>query len=125
MDRAARAVKHAKFKLRHYRGLLLFGSGPALLSWLLEVFGEHHLPAAQMSMIVLLSVTPLLAYARHATRVPSPLLRLTLFRTRTFRVAVLGGLVTRLGVGGMPFSPCAYGQHGAGRRHDRELRAGE
>src|SRR5574340_770085 len=36
-------------------------------------------------------------HARH------PLLRLALFRIRTFRVSVAGGFVTRLGVGGMPF----------------------
>lgn len=34
---------------------------------------------------------------------PYPLLRLSLFATRTFRVSVLGGFATRLGVGGMPF----------------------
>ena len=34
---------------------------------------------------------------------PYPPLRLSLFATRTFRVSVLGGFATRLGVGGMPF----------------------
>ena len=32
-----------------------------------------------------------------------PLLRLSLFRVRTFRVSVVGGFVTRLGIGGLPF----------------------
>ena len=32
-----------------------------------------------------------------------PLLRLALFKVRTFRVSVAGGFVTRLGVGGLPF----------------------
>ena len=39
----------------------------------------------------------------HASRVPHPLLSLALFRVRTFRIAVLGGFVTRLGLGAMPF----------------------
>jgi len=43
------------------------------------------------------------AYGRHAVHVPSPLLSLALFRVRTFRISVLGGIVTRLGFGGMPF----------------------
>ena len=43
------------------------------------------------------------AYGWHALRVPFPLLRLSLFRVRTFRIAVLGGFITRLGIGGMPF----------------------
>ena len=32
-----------------------------------------------------------------------PLLRLSLFHMRTFRVSVLGGFITRLGIGGLPF----------------------
>jgi MFS family permease len=85
------------------RGLLLFGSGAGLLSWLLEIFGEHHLSALQIVPPLLLSLGLLGAYGWHASRVPHALLRLTLLRTRTFRIAVLGGFVTRLGVGGMPF----------------------
>jgi len=84
------------------RGLLLFGSGTALLSWLLEVFGEHHLSLAQALLPLAVSFALLGAYGWHALRVPYPLLRLQLFHTRTFRVSVLGGFVTRLGIGGMP-----------------------
>jgi apolipoprotein N-acyltransferase len=84
-------------------GLVLFGAGAALLSWLLEVFGEHDLPALQMAVLLVLSLALLAAYAWHATQVPFPLLRLGVFKARTFRVSVLGGFVTRLGIGGMPF----------------------
>ena len=45
----------------------------------------------------------LLGYGRHAAATAHPLLRLGLFRIRTFRAAVTGGFITRLGVGGMPF----------------------
>lgn len=85
------------------RGFVLFGTGAALLSWLLEVFGEHHLGAAQAIGILGVSLLLLGAYAWHARRAPAPLLELRLFATRTFRVSVLGGFVTRLGIGGMPF----------------------
>jgi EmrB/QacA subfamily drug resistance transporter len=84
-------------------GLVLFGSGTALLSWLLEVFGEHQLDATSAAILVPLAMTLLAAYAVHAGRVEHPLLRLALFRVRTFRVSVVGGFVTRLGLGGMPF----------------------
>jgi MFS family permease len=83
-------------------GLVLFGTGAALLSWLLEVFGEHDLPGLQMAVLLALAATLLLAYGWHARQTPFPLLRLDVFKARTFRVAVLGGFVTRLGVGGMP-----------------------
>jgi EmrB/QacA subfamily drug resistance transporter len=84
-------------------GLVLFGSGIALLSWLLEIFGEHRLDATSTGVLLLLSLALLAAYALHAARSPHPLLRLGLFRVRTFRMSVAGGFVTRIGMGGMPF----------------------
>ena len=83
-------------------GLLLFGTGSTLLSWLIGVFGEHRFDAATPALL-LLAAGLLIAYGVHASRVPQPLLSLALFRVRTFRVAVLGGFVTRLGLGAMPF----------------------
>jgi EmrB/QacA subfamily drug resistance transporter len=85
------------------RGLLLFASGAGLLSWLLEVFGEISFSNTTVVMLLAVSLALLVAYGWHAGRVPHPLLRLSLLATRTFRVSVLGGFVTRLGVGGMPF----------------------
>ncbi len=84
-------------------GLALFGSGAALLSWLLEIFGEHRIDATSAGLLLALGVGLLAAYGWHARETAHPLLRLTLFRVRTFRVSVMGGFVTRLGVGGMPF----------------------
>ena len=84
-------------------GLVLFGAGTALLSWLLEVFGEHHLDATSAAILLLLAISLLAGYVLHARQAVYPLLRLALFRVRTFRVSVVGGFVTRLGVGGLPF----------------------
>lgn len=84
-------------------GLVLFGAGTALLSWLLEVFGEHHLDATSAAILLLLAISLLAGYALHARQAVYPLLRLALFQVRTFRVSVVGGFVTRLGVGGLPF----------------------
>jgi EmrB/QacA subfamily drug resistance transporter len=83
-------------------GLALFGTGAALLSWLLEVFGEHDLPALQVAVLAVIAIALLAAYVWHALHAPHPLLRLGVFRLRTFRVSVLGGFATRLGIGGMP-----------------------
>ena len=85
------------------RGFVLFGTGAALLSWLLEVFGEHHLDVVPAVGILGVSLLLLGAYVWHARREPAPLLDLRLFVTRTYRISVLGGFVTRLGIGGMPF----------------------
>jgi EmrB/QacA subfamily drug resistance transporter len=84
-------------------GLLLFGSGVALLSYVLEVFGEHTLDTAQILGLLALSITLLAGYKFHATKSAYPMLNLTLFRIRTFRAAVSGSFVTRLGIGGIPF----------------------
>jgi EmrB/QacA subfamily drug resistance transporter len=84
-------------------GLLLFSSGTAILSWLLEIFGEHRLPLAVEAMLLALSISLLLGYVLHASKTKFPLLRLALFKIRTFRISVLGGFLTRFGIGGLPF----------------------
>ena len=84
-------------------GLLLYSSGVALMSWLLGIFGAHGLDPFAVTMLIGLSIALLLGYGWHASGHAHPLLRLALFRIRTFRVAVLGGFVTRLGIGGLPF----------------------
>ncbi len=84
-------------------GFLFLGLGIGLVSYVLEVFGEYHLPPAVLLGMTAIGVASLAAYGWHARRVAAPLLSLALFRVRTFRVSVLGGIVTRLGFGGMPF----------------------
>lgn len=49
------------------------------------------------------SIVLLLAYIRHARRHPTPLISLSLFKTRTFSVGIAGNLATRLGTGCVPF----------------------
>jgi MFS family permease len=84
-------------------GLLLFGSGIGLLSYVLEVFGEHTLSGREMSEMLAVAALLLAGYGFRATRTSFPLLRLSLFGIRTFRAAVSGSFLTRLGIGGMPF----------------------
>lgn len=84
-------------------GFVLFCAGIALLSYVLEVFGEHNHAPEPLIAMALCSLLLLAAYGWHARRKTTPLLDLTLLRRRTFRVSVLGGFVTRLGFGGMPF----------------------
>lgn len=84
-------------------GLILFGSGVALLSYVLEVFGDHSLGTREILGLLVLALLLLAGYGVNAARIPFPLLSLDLFRIRTFRSAVSGSFVTRLGVGGVPF----------------------
>src|ERR1700728_576516 len=84
-------------------GLVLFGSGVSLLSYVLEVFGETTLSGREILGLLAMSAALLGAYGLHTMRTRHPLLRLGLVRIRSFRVAVTGNLFTRLGIGGIPF----------------------
>jgi MFS family permease len=85
------------------RGFVLFGLGVALLSYVLEVFGEHRLGALPILALLAAALAFLAGYGWHERRTATPVLELALFKVRTFRISVLGGFVTRLGFGGMPF----------------------
>jgi EmrB/QacA subfamily drug resistance transporter len=84
-------------------GLVLFGAGISLLSYVLEIFGEHTLGGRTILALLALSLALLGAYGLKTVRTPHPLLQLALLRIRTFRVAVTGNLCTRIGIGGLPF----------------------
>jgi EmrB/QacA subfamily drug resistance transporter len=84
-------------------GLVLFGSGVSLLSYVLEVFGETSLSGREILGLLAISAALLAAYGLHTLRTQHPLLRLGLVRIRSFRVAITGNLFTRLGIGGIPF----------------------
>jgi hypothetical protein len=84
-------------------GLVMFSVGIALVSYVLEVFGEHRLGTAAILGMLALSALLLAGYGVHASRAAHPLLRLGLFQIRTFRAAVSGSFFTRIGIGGIPF----------------------
>jgi EmrB/QacA subfamily drug resistance transporter len=84
-------------------GLIMFGSGISLLSYVLEVFDDHTLAMADILWLTALSILLIVGYCLYSARTAYPLLDLTLFRIRTFSAAVSGGFFTRLGMGGVPF----------------------
>ena len=84
-------------------GLVLFGTGIALLSYVLEIFGEHELSSREIMGMLVLSLALLAGYGYHASTFAFPLLQLKLLSIRTFRAAVSGSFFTRLGIGGVPF----------------------
>ena len=84
-------------------GFLLFGMSLVLFSSGMELFGERIVASWIAFAIIGISILLLLAYIRHARRHPSPLISLSLFKTRTFYVGIAGNLATRLGTGCVPF----------------------
>jgi hypothetical protein len=81
----------------------VFGSSVGLLSYVLEVFGECTMNMGGIAMLLGVSLALMSSYWLHARRIKFPLLRLNLLRIRTFGIAVAGGYLTRLGIGGVPF----------------------
>src|SRR6202166_5269834 len=58
-------------------GLILFGSGIALLSYVLEVFGEHTLSVREILGLLVMAILLLAGYGFHATKTTFPLLSLS------------------------------------------------
>ena len=65
-------------------GLVLFGSGVGLLSYVLEVFGEHTLSARDVLGLLTISIILLAGCGFHAMRTTHPMLRLRFFRVARF-----------------------------------------
>ncbi|MGA2552926.1 MAG: DHA2 family efflux MFS transporter permease subunit [Burkholderiaceae bacterium] len=84
-------------------GLILFGSGVALVSYVLEIFGEHTLGTGGVLGLLAIGFALIGAYVIHGQQIAFPLLKLALFRVRTFTAAVSGSFFTRIGIGGVPF----------------------
>src|SRR5215475_5270206 len=55
-------------------GLILFGSGIALLSYVLEVFGEHILSVVEIAGLLAISMALIVAYGMHGMHEQFPLL---------------------------------------------------
>lgn len=85
------------------RGFLLSAGGLALGMFGLSAVGRGLVPGAAIATCLLAGAGLMAAYVRHARVHPRPLLRLDLFAVPTFRAAVLGGSLFRVGIGATPF----------------------
>jgi EmrB/QacA subfamily drug resistance transporter len=83
------------------KGFLIFAAASLLLSIALELFGNtvHVTPVL---VVLLLGFLMLYFYYRHATTDNNPIFPLDLFQVRTFRVGIVGNMVTRLGISAIP-----------------------
>ena len=84
-------------------GLIYFSTALVLVTFALEVssVGINHyslvlgLVAAAVFLFVL--------YYKHFKKTPKPIIDLNLFKIRTLRIGLLGSLITRFGISGLPF----------------------
>jgi EmrB/QacA subfamily drug resistance transporter len=86
-----------------WRGFVLAATGLAGVMMGFETIGRGLLPTAAVVALVVAGVAALTLYVRHARRRAHPVLDLGLLRIGTFRAAVLGGFIFRIGIGAIPF----------------------
>ncbi|ATD67161.1 MFS transporter [Luteimonas chenhongjianii] len=84
-------------------GYALLAFGMIAVSLSVDALSGHSPRRAALVVLLVAGLVALVAYWLHAARAPAPLFPLTLFRTRTFSIGLLGNLFARLGSSGMPY----------------------
>lgn len=83
-------------------GWMLFSGGLTMLTLVIEKWNSSTISTVQLIMLCLLAVLMGVAYVYYARRAKDPLIKLDLFKITTLRLGLIGNLVTRFGIGGMP-----------------------
>lgn len=96
-------------------GFLLIGAALIALQAAVQILGLREVRPIIFCVCLAISAAFLLIYLRHARRVPHPILDLGLLRIRTFRIGVLAGGLSRIGINGLPFLLPLMLQLGFGR----------
>lgn len=84
-------------------GFLLFGGGLAIFTFSLSELSESRVNLHLILFVMLVAILMLIGYFLHSKNRPNSVINTQLFQTRTFRVSTFGNLVTRLGIGAIPF----------------------
>jgi EmrB/QacA subfamily drug resistance transporter len=96
-------VKGQEPRPMDWAGFLLAAICAAGLVFGLSVISLPALPPLVGVATTLLGVGAGIVYVRHSQRTPNPILDLSLFRRQSFRAAILGGTMFRIGTGAVPF----------------------
>jgi hypothetical protein len=86
-----------------FLGFALCGVGLAATALTLEYLGRHLISNAAVAGIALVAAVALGAYGFYARRKPQPAVDLKIFRIKTFRIGVLGGMICRTGLASTAF----------------------
>lgn len=85
------------------RGAMLSGLGLSCLVFGLSIVGRGFAPPLVVAGLIIVGAGAIFAYVRHARVAPAPILDLGLLAIPTFRAAILGGFLFRIGIGAIPF----------------------
>lgn len=84
-------------------GFVIFAIGAGLLTFALSLISETNSNTSMVYAMLISGVVILAGFSYHALHSKNPSLQIRLFKVRTFRIAVFGSLVIRLGIGGVPY----------------------
>lgn len=83
-------------------GFILFSLSLISLSLSLEFAGDGKTTMVNIMILSLLSMSLLCTYVIYSKKVVRPIIDLDLFKIRTLKIGIIGNLITRLGIGGVP-----------------------
>lgn len=83
-------------------GFILFSLGLVLLSLSLEFAGEGMTDIINVLILLLVGISLLSIYVMYSKKIVRPIIDLNLFKIRTLKIGIIGNLITRLGIGGVP-----------------------
>lgn len=84
-------------------GFILFGTGLATFTFGLSAFSETVLSDKIATIIITISILLFIFYVIHSRKINHPIINISLFKSRTFSISILGNLLSRLSFGGVPF----------------------
>ena len=83
-------------------GWVLLSAGLTMLTLVIERWNAPDLGKTALLGLLVGAVVFTIAYVKYAQRAAAPLIKLSLFKITTLRIGLIGNLVTRFGIGGMP-----------------------
>jgi EmrB/QacA subfamily drug resistance transporter len=84
-------------------GFVLFGLSLAGFVFGLSALSETLMDVRIAILVITISIILMLLYFKHSRGLSNPIVKIDLFICRTFRVASIGSLISRLGFSGVPF----------------------
>lgn len=86
-----------------FTGFILFTSGLGALTFTLECISEDYMSIHISLLLLAASILLLFSYWYKAKDNPYPIVNTQLFKIKSFALTSLGGLISRMAVGGIPF----------------------
>ncbi len=86
-----------------FYGFSLFGIGIGLVIFSFSMLAEQASETVVALLLLSMGSIILSVFSYHCYKTPEPSLAIDLFKIRTFKIAVLGSFLIRIGMGGLPF----------------------